>query len=143
MYVYLVVFDGVELKNKCFNTWNCIVCPFSVGIEAFLWLNQGGGGMLDLKFFEKKNFFQKNFAPKFILSDVDCISTDFLKFWSILGWGRGELRLSHFSEFFLNLLNLIMHIGGPLSFRLVYVLVPGNFIIFHTRCEKDANIERL
>ena len=45
-------------------------------------------------------------------------------FWLILG-GWGELRLGHFPEifkFFTNFWNLIMHIGGPLSFRLVYFL---------------------
>ena len=70
-------------------------------------------------FFEKNffhNFFANFFVPKFILSDVDYFSTDF----SIPGWGQAELRLaelSHFSEIF-DFLNLIMHIGGPLSFRL-------------------------
>ena len=54
MYVYLVVLHGAGLKNKCFNAWNSTVCPFSVGIEAFLGRNQGGGGILDLEFFEKK-----------------------------------------------------------------------------------------
>ena len=70
MYVYLVVFHGAELKNKCFNTWNCTVCPFSVGIatlEAFLGLIQGGGGMLDLEFFIQNS----------VLSDVDYISNAF------------------------------------------------------------------
>ena len=33
MYVYLVVFYGAELKNKCFNTQNCTVRGFSVGFE--------------------------------------------------------------------------------------------------------------
>ena len=80
MYVFLVVFHGGELKNKCFNAWNCTVCPFSVGIEVFLGLNQGGGGMLDLEFFKKKFFSDKNFLlQNSFLSDFDYIST---VFWS-------------------------------------------------------------
>ena len=103
MHVVLVVFHGAELKNKCFNTWNCTVCPFSVGIttlEAFLGLNQGGGGMLDLEFFKKKFFFRKKFfAPKFIF--LWCwLHFHFFFFWSILGGGWGELRLSRFSDIF-------------------------------------------
>ena len=57
------------------------------------WWNVG------LRFFQKK--VKNNFAPKFIFSDVDYIST-VLKFLSILGGGRGwgELRLSHLSKIF-------------------------------------------
>ena len=78
MYVFLVVFHGAELKNKCFDAWNCTVCPFSVGNEVFLGLNQGGG-MLDLEFFQKKFSLQNSF-----LSDANYVFTVFL-FWSILG----------------------------------------------------------
>ena len=78
--------------------------------------------MLDLEFFKKKFCSEKNFLlQNSCLSDVDYISTVFYlgSYW---GGVWGELRLSHFSEifdFFTNFLNLIMHIGGPLSFRLV------------------------
>ena len=92
MYVYLVVFHGAELKNKCFNAWNCTVCPFSVGIttlEAFLGLKQRGDGMLDLEFFKKKFFSEKNFfLQNSFLSNVDYISTVFFIFGSY--WGAGE-----------------------------------------------------
>ena len=68
-YGYVCLFSGfygAELKNKCFNSWNCTVCPFAVGIEAFLGLNQGGWWNVGLGIFWK--FFQKNFTPRFIFS---------------------------------------------------------------------------
>ena len=86
MNVYLVVFHGVELKNKCFSTWNCTACPFSGGIEVFLGLNQGGGGMLDLELL-KMFFLEKIFASKFIF--IRCWF-HFHCFWFILGRGAGE-----------------------------------------------------
>ena len=70
MYVYLVVFHGAELKNKCFSTWNCTVCPFSVGIGVLLGLNQGDSGMLDLEFFEKK-ISHKNSYSKIYFYKID------------------------------------------------------------------------
>ena len=99
MYVFLVVFDGAELKNKCFNTWNWIVCPFSVGfttLEAFLGLNQGGGGMLDLELI----FSKKKFAPKFIFIRCWLHFRRFLYFGSHWGWGRVE-HFPRFSTFLL------------------------------------------
>ena len=32
--IYLVVLYGAKLKNKCFNTWNCIGCLFLVGFTT-------------------------------------------------------------------------------------------------------------
>ena len=123
---FLVVFHGVELENKCFNTWNCTVCPFSVGIttlEAFFRAKSGWWWNVGLRIFQKKFLLQNSF-----LSDVDYISTVLL-FWFMLSGGWGELRLSHFSEIFnsfTNFLNLIMHIGGPLSFWLVHTNFRSN-----------------
>ena len=91
MYVYLVVFHGAELKNECFNTWNCTVWPLSVGFTTpghFLGQNQGGCGMLDLEFFQKK-FFSKFFGSKIIFSDVDYILTVFFIIL-VHNWGGGE-----------------------------------------------------
>ena len=84
----------------------------------FLGLNQGGGGMLDLEFFRKKIFHKKFLVQNLFLSDVDYISADFLNVLFHTWVGAGELR--HFPIFFIfHFLNLIMHIGAPLSFRLV------------------------
>ena len=72
--------------------------------------------MLDL-YFSKKIFLQNS-----VLSDVDYISNVFFYFGSYWGGGLGELRLGHFPEIFnfiTNFLNLIMHIRGPLIFRLI------------------------
>ena len=68
MYVFLVVFHGAELKMNVLTPETALFFIFSryIALEAFLALNQGGGGMLDLvEFFQKKIFF-KNFSPKFI-----------------------------------------------------------------------------
>ena len=74
MYAFLVVFHGADIKNKWFNTRNCTVCQFSVGIttlEALLGLNRGGGGMLDLELifglFEIK---MAPFTPAFLTPDL-------------------------------------------------------------------------
>ena len=58
----------------------------SVGIEVFLGLNQGGGGMLDLEFFKKKS--KKFLLQNSFLSEVDYISTVFYlgSYWD----GAGE-----------------------------------------------------
>ena len=103
MYVFLVVFHGAELKNKCFNAWNCTVCPFSVGIEVFLGLNQGGGGMLDLALLQNS-----------FLSDVDYISIFFY-----LVHTAGELRFSHFSKIF-----------DFLLISLIWLCISGDHLVF-------------
>ena len=93
----------------CFSTWNCTVCPFSVGIttlEAFFrakpgwWWNVGRS---------KIHFYQM-------------LITFPLFFYYGPYWGAGEswdFVIFRDFWFFTNFLNLVMHIGGPLSFRLV------------------------
>ena len=126
MYVFLVVFHCAELKNKCFITWNCTVCPFSVRIttlEAFLRLNRGSGGMLNLEFFQKFFFSKKTFCSKIHFYQKLITFPLFFYFGSY--WrGAGEswdlVIFPRFSIFYQFLKYEIMHIGGPLSFRLVF-----------------------
>ena len=64
VYVYLVVFHGAELESKCFNTWNCIVCPFLVGITTLrrFRAKPGRWQCWTYNFFQKK--VQKIFCSK-------------------------------------------------------------------------------
>ena len=74
--------------NSKINVLTPETVPFSVGIttlEAFLGLNRGGGGMLDLEFL-KKNF-KKLFAPKLKLVTFPLF---FSYFGSYGGLGRVE-----------------------------------------------------
>ena len=75
--------------------------------------------MLDLEFFQNF-FFQKKFflLQNSFLSEVDYISTVFFYFVHTVG-GVETSSFSRDFRFFTDFLNLIMHIGGLLSFRLV------------------------
>ena len=120
---FLVVFHGAELENKCFNPWNCTVRPFSVGfttLEAFFRAKPGWWWNVGLRIFQKK--FQEFFAPKFIFIWCRLNFHCFFLFWFIQG-GLGRVEtwsLFRDFRFFTYFLNLIMHIGGPLSFWLVF-----------------------
>ena len=92
----------------------------------FLGLNQGGGGMLDLEFFKKKFFSEKIFCSKIHFYQM---LITFPLFFYLVHTAEGGVE-SFFRDFrfFTYFLNLIMHIGGPLSFRLVLVAYPGAFL---------------